>query len=71
MRYAGYVRISSEDQRGNYSLDAQKHAIRLWIAQQKNDLQGVLVRFNEDETFTGTNDDRPAFQEMVTNARHR
>ncbi len=71
MRYVGYVRISSEDQRGNYSLDAQKHAIRLWVAQQKNDLQGVLVRFYEDEAFTGTTDDRPAFQEMVHAARRK
>lgn len=70
MRYIGYVRISSEDQRGNYSLDAQKHAIRLWVAQQKNDLAGVLVRFYEDDAFTGTTDDRPAFQEMVRDARH-
>jgi site-specific DNA recombinase len=71
MRYVGYVRISSEDQRGNYSLDAQKHAIRLWVAQQKNDLQGALVRFYEDEAFTGTTDDRPAFQEMVHAARRK
>ncbi len=71
MRYVGYVRISSEDQRGNYSLDAQKHAIRLWVAQQKNDLQGVLVRFYEDEAFTGTTDERPAFQEMVADARRK
>ena len=69
MRYVGYVRISSEDQRGNYSLDAQKHAIRLWVAQQKGDLSGALVRFYEDEAFTGTNDDRPAFQDMVRGAR--
>ncbi len=27
MRYAAYVRISSEDQIGNYSIDAQKRAI--------------------------------------------
>ena len=71
MRYVGYVRISSEDQRGNYSLDAQKHAIRLWVAQQKNDLQGVLVRFYEDEVFSGTTDDRPSFQELVQDARRK
>ncbi len=71
MRYIGYVRISSEDPRGNYSLDAQKHAIRLWVAQQKDDLQGVLVRFYEDEAFTGTTEERPAFQEMVADARRK
>ncbi len=71
MRYVGYVRISSEDHRGNYSLDAQKHAIRLWVAQQKGELQGSVVRFYEDEAFTGTTDERPAFQEMVRDARHK
>ncbi len=71
MRYVGYVRISTEDQRANYSLDAQKHAIRLWVSQQKNDLQGVLVRFYEDEAFTGTTDERPAFQEIAADARRK
>jgi DNA invertase Pin-like site-specific DNA recombinase len=36
MRYVGYVRISSEEQRGNYSLAAQKHAIKSWVARQKD-----------------------------------
>ena len=31
MRYAAYVRISSEDQIGNYSIDAQKRAIEAWV----------------------------------------
>jgi len=30
MRYAGYVRISSEEQVGNFSLDAQRRAIETW-----------------------------------------
>ncbi len=27
MRYAAYLRISSEDQRGNFSIDAQRRAV--------------------------------------------
>lgn len=69
MRYVGYVRISSEDQRGNYSLDAQKRAITQWVTQQTGDLRGVLARFYEDEAYSGTTDDRPAFQELVRDAR--
>ncbi len=34
MRYVGYVRISSEDQVGNFSLDAQKRAIEKWVVEQ-------------------------------------
>lgn len=69
MRYVGYVRISSEDQRGNYSLDAQKRAITEWINKQTGDLRGKLVRFYEDEAFSGTTDERPAFQELVHDGR--
>jgi len=32
MRYAGYVRISSEEQVGNFSVDAQRRAIEAWVA---------------------------------------
>jgi len=31
MRYAAYVRISSDEQIGNYSIDAQKRAIETWV----------------------------------------
>ena len=69
MRYVGYVRISSEDQRGNYSLDAQKRAITEWVNKQTGDLRGKLVHFYADEAFSGTTDDRPGFQEMVHDGR--
>ena len=65
MRYVGYVRISSEDQVGNFSLDAQKRAIEKYVKDQG----GVLVRFYVEEAKTATNDDRPAFQEMRRDAR--
>ncbi len=69
MRYVGYVRISSEDQRGNYSIDAQKREIAKWVSDQADAMRGVLVKFYEDEAYSGTTDDRPAFQEMVRDER--
>ena len=69
MRYVGYVRISSEEQRGNYSLDAQKREIAKWVTEQSGDMRGVLAKFYEDAAYTATTDNRPAFQEMVRDAR--
>jgi DNA invertase Pin-like site-specific DNA recombinase len=31
MRYAAYIRISSEEQVGNFSVDAQRRAIEAWV----------------------------------------
>src|SRR5258708_2994451 len=45
MRYAAYVRISSEEQVGNFSVDAQKRAITDWVKQQ----EGRLVKVYVDE----------------------
>ncbi len=70
-RYVAYVRISSEDQRGNYSIQAQERAIRAWVSQQRDEMHGQLIRIYADEAFSGTHDDRPAFQEMVLDARKR
>jgi site-specific DNA recombinase len=69
MRYVGYVRISSEEQRGNYSLAAQNHAIESWVARQKDQLAGQLIRIYEEECRTGMNDQRDAFQQMLRDAR--
>ena len=67
MRYAAYVRISSEEQIGNYSLDAQKRAIEAWVLAQG----GLLVRTYADEGHSGRTADRPAFKEMRRDARGR
>ena len=45
MRYAGYVRISSEEQVGNFSVDAQRRAIEAWVAAKG----GQLVKIYVDE----------------------
>jgi hypothetical protein len=39
-RYAAYLRISSEEQIGNYSIDAQRRAVETWVNAQ----QGQLVK---------------------------
>jgi len=65
MRYVAYVRISSEDQVGNYSLDAQQRAIDAWVMTRG----GVLTRVYKDEAQSGRTSDRPAFQELRKDAR--
>jgi site-specific DNA recombinase len=65
VRYVGYIRISSEDQVGNFSLDAQKRAIEKWVADQG----GRLIKIYVDEGRSGTNDDRPGFLDMRRDAR--
>lgn len=67
MRYAAYIRTSSDDQVGNYSIDAQRRAIEAWITSQG----GMLVEVYVDEAQTGRTADRPAFQQMRRDARRR
>jgi len=69
MRYVGYVRISSEEQRGNYSLAAQRHAIEAWVARQQGKLAGQLIQIYEEECHSGMTDHREAFQRMFRDAR--
>lgn len=65
MKYAAYLRISSEDQRGNFSIDAQRRAVEEWVAGQG----GQLVKVYADEAQSGLTVDRPAFQQMRRDAR--
>jgi len=65
MRYVAYLRISSDEQVGNFSLDAQENAIRQWVAGQ----DGILVDTYIDEAHSGRTTDRPAFLEMRRDAR--
>ena len=65
MRYAAYIRISSDEQVGNYSIDAQQRAIDAWTVAQG----GILVKSYIDESQTGRNTNRPAFQKMRRDAR--
>ncbi len=65
MRYAAYIRISSDEQIGNYSVDAQKRAIETWVNAQN----GILVKVYTDEGHSGRTAERPAFQQMRKDAR--
>lgn len=65
MRYAAYVRISSEEQVGNFSLDAQQRAIEAWVIAKG----GLLVQTYKDEAQSGRSADRPAFQQLRKDAR--
>ncbi len=67
MRYAAYMRISSEEQVGNYSIDAQQRAIRAWVQAQG----GQLVKEYVDEAKSARTTERPAFQQMRQDARNR
>lgn len=40
MRYVAYVRISSEEQRGNYSMAAQEHAIEASLMRRQAEQAG-------------------------------
>jgi len=65
MRYAAYIRISSEEQVGNYSVSAQKRAIESWVAAQGGTLTHVYI----DEAESGRTSQRPEFQQMRQDAR--
>ncbi len=65
MRYAAYIRISSEDQVGNFSMDAQERGIQTWVTGQG----GLLVNIYKDEAKSARTADRPAFQQMRKDAR--
>lgn len=56
-----YVRVSSEKQVENYSLDFQEKSLRRYA--QANNMQ-VMKVFRE-EGYSGTNTNRPAYKEMI------
>ncbi|MEP7287816.1 MAG: recombinase family protein [Chloroflexota bacterium] len=66
MRYAAYMRISSEEQVGNYSIDAQRRAITTWVQAQ----DGQLVKLYIDEAQSGRTAHRPAFLQMRQDAHN-
>lgn len=65
MRYAAYVRVSSEEQIGNFSIDAQKRAIDTWAKAQG----GKVVKIYVDEGKSGRTSDRPEFLQMRRDAK--
>ena len=71
MRYAAYVRVSRDEQVLGYSLDAQERLIADWVRNQTGDLAGDLAVIYRDEGYSARTDDRPAFQQMIADARAR
>jgi DNA invertase Pin-like site-specific DNA recombinase len=65
MRYAAYIRISSEEQVGNFSIDAQRRAIEACVKSQS----GKIVRYYIDEAQSGRTADRPEFLNMRRDAK--
>lgn len=66
MNAVGYTRYSTDRQSEN-STAYQINAITQYC--KKNNIN--LLRFYSDEEFSGTNTDRPAFQELIHAAKHK
>lgn len=58
-----YLRCSSEDQ----SLASQRHVLENWLSIHAN---GEEVQWYEDEGFSGSNGDRPAYQKLIKDTKH-
>jgi DNA invertase Pin-like site-specific DNA recombinase len=69
VRYAAYVRVSRDEQVLGYSLDAQERLVHHWVQSQSGDLAGEVVVVYRDEGHSARTDDRPAFQQMIADAR--
>jgi DNA invertase Pin-like site-specific DNA recombinase len=67
MRYAAYIRISSEEQVGNFSIDAQRRAIEVWVKAQ----EGKIVHYYVDEAQSGRTADRPEFLNLRRDAKNK
>ena len=64
MRYAAYIRISSDEQVGNFSVDAQRRGIESWVREHG----GKIVHFYVDEAESGKTADRAEFIQMRRDA---
>ena len=65
MRYAAYIRISSDEQVGNFSIDAQRRAVETWV----RDHGGKLVKLYVDEAESGRSAERTEFLNMRRDAK--
>lgn len=53
-----YLRCSTDEQ----NLNSQRHALEAWIAVHAKDIE---AKWYEDEGYTGSNGDRPAYQKLM------
>ena len=66
MKVAGYVRVSGEEQTKNYSIPEQQEVIKNYCkARDWN-----IIKFYIDGAYTGANTDRPALQELLSEAEN-
>jgi len=59
-RVAGYVRVSTEQQREEGSHETQREQLEEWAARHDHDLEVF-----EDIAISGQSDERPAYQDMM------
>jgi len=64
MKAAGYIRVSTEDQVEMFGLSVQRDAIKDYAKRNRYE----LFRIYEDAGFSGSDMNRPALSEMLTNA---
>jgi len=60
MNVAGYVRVSTEQQREEGSHETQREQLEEWAARHDHDLEVF-----EDIAISGQSDERPAYQDMM------
>ena len=67
MKAALYMRVSSEEQVDNFSLAAQLNELNAYCI--KNNIE--VYNAYRDEGLSGTKEDRPAFQKMISDAEKK
>ena len=63
MRVAGYVRVSTEQQKEEGSHNRQRNQLESWA-----DREGHDIEIFQDIAISGQSDDRPDYQEMMSRA---
>ena len=58
-----YCRLSEEDSRTGESISIENQ--KLMLAKHVHDMGWTLKQVYQDDGFTGTNQKRPAFQQMI------
>jgi DNA invertase Pin-like site-specific DNA recombinase len=61
--------VSRDEQVPGYSLDAQERLVADWVRNQSGDLAGDVAVVYRDEGHSARTADRPAFQQMIADAR--
>jgi putative DNA-invertase from lambdoid prophage Rac len=62
MRYYAYCRVSTQIQADRHTIENQRAIITAWADRSHH----IIVKFYCDEAYSGMTQDRPAFQQMLT-----